>query len=286
MPWKYFDVMSMNSDQPLLKTTINVDDILVKRNRDKVSHSIFFMVIMALVLWSVNVTIIEDTDWERMGSLGEVLAAAGRFIGVDFSLIPNLLEPAIETFMISFLGTLLGVIMCIPATWLGALNITPFKPITYPIGRFMMTISRSIHEIVWALFFVAVLGLGALPGTFAIAVRSVGFIAKMSAEAIEDIKLGPIEAIRATGANRFQVLLYAILPQVIPQVIGVILFELEINIRRSAILGLVGAGGLGLVFFRQMNTYNYHGVTTVILAILVIIIFGEIVSHFSRKRMI
>ena len=276
----------MKSDQLLTKTAINVDDILVKRNRDKVSHSIFFMVIMALVLWSVNVTIIEDTDWERMGSLGEVLASAGRFFGVDFSLIPNLLEPAIETFMISFLGTLLGVIICIPATWFGALNITPFKPITYPIGRFMMTISRSIHEIVWALFFVAVLGLGALPGIFAIGVRSVGFIAKMSAEAIEDIKLGPIEAIRATGANRFQVLLYAILPQVIPQVIGVILFEWEINIRRSAILGLVGAGGLGLVFFRQMNTYNYHGVTTVILAILVIIIFGEIVSHFSRKRMI
>jgi len=276
----------MKSDQLLTKTAINVDDILVKRNRDKVSHSIFFMVMMALVLWSVNVTIIEDTDWERMGSLGEVLASAGRFFGIDFSLIPNLFEPAIETFMISCLGTLLGVIICVPAIWFGALNITPFKPITYPIGRFMMTISRSIHEIVWALFFVAVLGLGALPGIFAIAVRSVGFIAKMSAEAIEDIELGPLDAIRATGANRFQVLLFAILPQVLPQVIGVILFEWEINIRRSAILGLVGAGGLGLVFFRQMNTYNYHGVTTVILAILGIIIFGEIVSHFTRKRMI
>ena len=276
----------MKSDQLSTKTAINVDDILVKRNRDKVSHSIFFMVMMALVLWSVNVTIIEDTDWERMGSLGEVLASAGRFFGIDFSLIPNLFEPAIETFMISCLGTLLGVIICIPAIWFGALNITPFKPITYPIGRFMMTISRSIHEIVWALFFVAVLGLGALPGIFAIAVRSVGFIAKMSAEAIEDIELGPLDAIRATGANRFQVLLFAILPQVLPQVIGVIFFEWEINIRRSAIPGLVGAGGLGLVFFRQMNTYNYHGVTTVILAILGIIIIGEIVSHFTRKRMI
>jgi len=276
----------MKSDQLLTNTAINVDDILVKRNRDKVSHSIFFMVMMALVLWSVNVTIIKDTDWERMGSLGEVLASAGRFFGIDFSLIPNLFEPAIETFMISCLGTLLGVIICVPAIWFGALNITPFKPITYPIGRFMMTMSRSIHEIVWALFFVAVLGLGALPGIFAIAVRSVGFIAKMSAEAIEDIELGPLDAIRATGANRFQVLLFAILPQVLPQVIGVILFEWEINIRRSAILGLVGAGGLGLVFFRQMNTYNYHGVTTVILAILGIIIIGEIVSHFTRKRMI
>ena len=276
----------MKSDQLLTKTAINVDDILVKRNRDKISHCIFFIVVMAMALWSVNVTIIEDTDWERMGSLSEVLASAGRFIGIDFSLIPNLLEPAIETFMISCLGTLLGVIICIPATWFGALNITPFKPITYPLGRFLMTISRSIHEIVWALFFVAVFGLGALPGIFAIAVRSVGFIAKMSAEAIEDIELGPLDAIRATGANRFQVLLFAIIPQVLPQVIGVILFEWEINIRRSAILGLVGAGGLGLVFFRQMNTFNYHGVTTVIIAILGIIIIGEIVSHFTRKRMI
>ena len=276
----------MKSDQLLTKTAINVDDIIVKRNRDKISHCIFFIVVMAMALWSVNVTIIEDTDWERMGSLSEVLASAGRFIGIDFSLIPNLLEPAIETFMISFLGTLLGVIICIPATWFGALNITPFKPITYPLGRFLMTISRSIHEIVWALFFVAVFGLGALPGIFAIAVRSVGFIAKMSAEAIEDIELGPLDAIRATGANRFQVLLFAILPQVLPQVMGVILFEWEINIRRSAILGLVGAGGLGLVFFRQMNTFNYHGVTTVIIAILGIIIIGEIVSHFTRKRMI
>ena len=276
----------MKSDQLLTKTAINVDDILVKRNRDRVLHIIYFMVMMAMTLWSVNVTIIEDTDWERMGSLSEVLASAGRFIGIDFSLIPNLLEPAIETFMISCLGTLLGVIICIPATWFGALNITPFKPLTYPLGRFLMTISRSIHEIVWALFFVAVFGLGALPGIFAIAVRSVGFIAKMSAEAIEDIELGPLDAIRATGANRFQVLLFAIIPQVLPQVIGVILFEWEINIRRSAILGLVGAGGLGLVFFRQMNTFNYHGVTTVIIAILGIIIIGEIVSHFTRKRMI
>ena len=90
--WKSFKFKSMKSNQLLTKTATNVDDILVKRNRDKVHHSIIFMVIMALVLWSVNVTIIEDTDWERMGSLGEVLASAGRFIGVDFSLIPNLIN--------------------------------------------------------------------------------------------------------------------------------------------------------------------------------------------------
>ena len=286
MPWKYFDVMSMNSDQPLLKTTIKVDDIISLRSHSKVTRGVGVLILIAMVLWSVKVTIFEDTDWERMGSIGQVLTSAGRFMGIDFSLVPNLLVPAIETFMISCLGTLLGVIICVPATWFGARNITPFKPITYPIGRLLMSISRSIHEIVWALFFVAVLGLGALPGIFAIAVRSVGFIAKMSAEAIENVELGPVDAIRATGANNFQVLIFAILPQVLPQVLGIILFEWEINIRRSAILGLVGAGGLGLVFFRQMNTFNHHGVTTVIIAILGIIMIGEVISHYTRNRVI
>jgi len=95
-----------------------------------------------------------------------------------------------------------------------------------------------------------------------------------------------VEAIRAVGGNSFQVMLYAILPQVLPQMLSVIVFEWEINIRRSAILGLVGAGGLGLVFFRQMNTFNFAGVTTVIIAILGIILIGEVVSYFARKSVI
>ena len=265
---------------------ITSEQILQLRHRNRLVRSVVYVLMTAMMLWSVQVTIIADTDWERMGSIGKVMSSAARFVGIDWALFPNLIEPTIETFMIACLGTLLGVLICIPATWFGAHNITPFKPVTYPIGRLLMTLSRSIHEIVWALFFVAALGLGALPGIFAIAVRSVGFIAKMSAEAIEDIDVGPIEAIRATGANDFQVVLYGILPQVLPQVLGVIIFEWEINIRRSAILGFVGAGGLGLVFFRQMNTFNYHGVTSVIIAILGIILVGEVVSYFTRKAVI
>ena len=263
---------------------LKADDIIAYRRRKRGSRFFIYAFFLVIVLWSVKVTIIEDTDWERMGSIGKVISSASRFFGVDFNLFPDLLIPSLETLMISLLGTFLGVLICIPATWFGALNITPFKPITYPIGRLLMTLSRSIHEIVWALFFVSVFGLGALSGIFAIAVRSVGFIAKMSAEAIEDIKPGPIEAIRSTGANGFQVLIFGIIPQVIPQVLSVIIFEWEINIRRSAILGLVGAGGLGLVFFRQMNTFNFHGVTAVITAILGIIVIGEFVSHYVRKK--
>ena len=265
---------------------LSTEDVLAARRRRRLLATGVAGGLFLLVVWSVDVTVIQDTDWERIGSVGNVLEATNRFIGVDLSLFPDLIGPAIETLMIACLGTFLGVIICIPAAWFGALNITPFKPVTYPLARLMMTMSRSIHEIVWALFFVAVMGLGAMAGVFAIAVRSVGFIAKMSAEAIEDIDHGPVEAIRAVGGGPFQVFLYAILPQVLPQVIGVIIFEWEINIRRSAILGLVGAGGLGLVFFRQMNTFNYHGVTSVIVAILLIILIGEAVSHAIRRRMI
>jgi phosphonate transport system permease protein len=256
------------------------------RRRRRRGHLLIVLVVAALVAWSIEVTVIADTDWERIGSLASVLESLQRFAAVDWELLPNLLEPAIETFMIACLGTLLGVIICIPAVWFGALNITPFKPITYPLARLMMTLSRSIHEIVWALFFVAVVGLGAMAGIFAIAVRSVGFIAKMTAEAIEDIDPGPVDAIRAVGGNGFQVLLYAILPQVLPQMLSVIIFEWEINIRRSAILGLVGAGGLGLVFFRQLNTFNFPGVTTVIIAIFGIILIGEAASYFVRRAAI
>ena len=269
-----------------ISTTTSVDDVIKLRKKRNRLHLVFYLVVLALVVWSIQVTVIDDTDWERIGSVSQVMTDVSRFMGVDFALIPDLLEPTIETFMIATMGTLMGVVICIPAIWFGALNVTPLKPVTYPLARMMMTLSRSVHEIVWALIFVSAVGLGALAGVLAIAARSLGFIAKISSEAIENIDRKPVEAIRAVGGNNLQVMLYAILPQVLPVILGVIIFEWEINIRRSAVLGLVGAGGLGLVFFRQMNTFNYPGVTTVILAILVLILIGEIASYYSRKALI
>ena len=113
--------------------------------------------------------------------------------------------------------------------------------------------------------------------------RSVGFISKITAEAIENIDYRPVEALRAVGANRFQIMLYGIVPQILPVILGTIIFEWDINIRRSAVMGLVGAGGLGLVFFLQMAQCNYGGVSMVIVAILVLIAIGETVSHYARK---
>jgi phosphonate transport system permease protein len=120
----------------------------------------------------------------------------------------------------------------------------------------------------------------------AMAVRSIGFISKTIAEAIEDVDPKPIEAIRAAGGTKFQILWFAILPQIIPVFVGNMIFEWDINIRRSTIMGLVGAGGLGLLLFRQMAMSNYGGIAVVILAVLALIILGEVASHYARRAVI
>ncbi|HYI03251.1 MAG TPA: phosphonate ABC transporter, permease protein PhnE, partial [Reyranella sp.] len=217
---------------------------------------------------------------------GSLLTSLGRFLELDLSVVPQLWEPAVETVLMATLATLAGLVLSIPVAWLGASNITPFGKTSYAIGRFAMTLSRSVHEIVWGLIFVSAVGLGALAGILAMAVRSVGFISKTIAEAIEDVDPKPLEAIRAAGGSKFQILWFAILPQIIPVFVGNIIFEWDINIRRSTILGLVGAGGLGLLLFRQMAMSNYGGIAVVILAVLALIVCGEVVSYYARKAII
>ena len=259
-----------------------VAGIAAGRRRTRTIRYTAYFVILAFVVWSVEAIVVQDTDWSRIVT-GSLLTSLGRFIELDLSVVPELWEPALETVLMATLATLAGLVLSIPVAWLGASNITPFGKLSYSIGRFGMTMSRSVHEIVWGLIFVSAVGLGALAGVLAMAVRSVGFISKTIAEAIEDVDPKPLEAIRAAGGTKFQILWFAILPQIIPVFVGNMIFEWDINIRRSAVMGLVGAGGLGLAFFRQMAQFNYGGVTLVVCAIIVLIAIGEVVSHFARK---
>ena len=270
-------------DTRLLDTRI--DAIAQMRQRTWRRRAAVYGLLGLAVLWSVYVIVVADTDWSRLAasSLGTTI---GRFMEFDVKLLPDLVDPAIDTALMATLASLLGLLLALPVAWLGAANITPLGKTSYMIGRGLMTLSRSVHEIVWGLIFVSAVGLGALAGVLAMAVRSVGFISKITAEAIEDVQPGPIEAIRAVGGNKLQVLLYGILPQVVPVVLGTVIFEWDINIRRSTIMGLVGAGGLGLVLFRQMAMSNYGGIMTVIFAVLLLIILGEVVSYYARKAVL
>ena len=259
--------------------------IAASRRRNRMLRSLAYLALGGAVLWSFQVIVIADTDWARLAAsaLGRTLR---NFLDFDYRLLPDLVDPAIDTALMATLATLVGLLLALPVAWLGAANITPLGHASYVVGRFLMTLSRSVHEIVWGLIFVSAVGLGALAGVLAMGVRSVGFISKIVAEAIEDVQPGPIEAVRAVGGNKLQVLFYGMLPQILPVVLGTIIFEWDINIRRSTIMGLVGAGGLGLVLFRQMAMLNYGGVTTVILTVLLLIIIGEVVSYYARKAVI
>jgi phosphonate transport system permease protein len=262
-----------------------VDGIARDRSKTRNARTLTLLLGLAFVAATVYAIVIKDTDWSRL-SIGGIATTLGRFAEFDVSMLPGLVDPTIDTALMATLATFLGLFLALPVAWLGARNITPLGRASYVFGRGLMTLSRSVHEIIWGLIFVSAVGLGVLAGVLAMAVRSIGFISKVIAEAIEDVQPGPIEAIRAVGGNKFQVLWYGIVPQVLPVVLGTVIFEWDINIRRSTIMGLVGAGGLGLVLFRQMARSNYGGVATVLLAVLALIILGEVISHYARKAII
>ena len=186
---------------------LRVAAIAAGRRRSRLARYSTWLALLAVVVWSIEAIVIADTDWSRIVT-GSLLTTLGRFLEPDLSVIPELFEPALETVLMATVATLAGLVLSIPVAWLGAANITPFGRASYAVGRFLMTMSRSVHEIVWGLIFVSAVGLGALAGVLAMAVRSIGFISKTIAEAIEDVDPKPLEAIRAAGGTKFQVLLF------------------------------------------------------------------------------
>ncbi len=242
--------------------------------------------LLALAVWAVIDSVIPGTDWRRIDGLVGVLRGVGRFLPPDLSGLATLVQPAIETVLIAIVGTLLGAIMSLPVALLGASNLLPLGRGGYVLARGLMTMSRSIHEIVWALIFVSAVGLGAFAGILALACRSIGFVSKLLAEAIERIDTRAVESIRAQGGTSIAVIRHAIIPQLLPIGISTLIFEWDINVNRAAVLGLVGAGGLGLAFHNQMIASNYAGVSTVLLTILIIILLGEMVSMHLRRRLV
>lgn len=239
----------------------------------------------ALALWMIDDSIISDNDWSRMGSLNFVMELISRF-APDIGYLPEVLKPLLDTILIAFLGTVLGLVLAVPVALLGARIITPFYPVGYVSGRFIMIISRSVHEIMWGLLFVSALGLGALPGILALGCRSVGFIAKTTSEAIENVNREPIRAVESSGAGSLQIFIFGFVPQVWPIFLGNAIFLFDMNLRRAAILGLVGAGGIGLLFSEHMMIFEYDKAATIVVAIVAVVLCGEIVSNRLRSRII
>ena len=200
----------------------------------------------------------------------------------DVAYTPEIVGPLIETVHIAALGTAGALVLAIPVALLAAENTTP-NAATYWLGKLIVTVSRSVNTIIWALIFVVVFGSGPLAGAVAIAFRSVGFLGKLLGEEIEEIDFGQVEAVRAAGASSVQVLLYGILPQVKPALVGLSVYRWEINVRDSTILGFVGAGGIGVQLFRAVNAFAWQSVATILIVVLGVVLASEAISASARR---
>jgi phosphonate transport system permease protein len=238
-----------------------------------------------IVVYIGDTIIIEGTDWERMGSFEEVVKTMLYFLP-DLSFFPQTVVPLLETLLIAFWGTVLAIVFCLPIAFLAARNITPLPWLTYPLGRSMIVLSRSTHEVIFALIYISALGLGPLPGILALASRSLGFMAKTTSEAIENVKKGPIEAMEAVGANRATIFFFGVMPQIFPIFVGNAIFQLDINIRRASILGLVGGGGIGLMFAEVMQNLQYDRAGMIVVGITAMVVLGEFISNRVRERLV
>lgn len=241
---------------------------------------------LALVSWAFQV-MTKDTIWAFVADAPRQVQDVGsRMFPPDWGFTAEILQPMWETFNIATLGTLLGVIMAVPVAFLAARNTTPSVRLVRPVALLVIVSSRSINSLIWALLLVAVLGPGVLAGIIAIALRSIGFVGKLLYEAIEEIDTKQVEAIEATGASRIQVMAWAIAPQTAPTLAGVSLFRWDINIRESTVLGLVGAGGIGVKLEAALGTLAWPKVTLILLAILLTVIVSEWLTAKVRKHLI
>jgi phosphonate transport system permease protein len=245
---------------------------------------VVWLIIVAAVVQSLRtVQIIPEFLADAPEQMADML---NRMWPVDWPHYPKSVHSALmETLHIATVGTLASVILALPFALLVAKNLTK-NPLLNLMARLVLVSSRSVNSLVWALLFVAIFGPGALAGTFAIALRSVGFVGKLLGEALEETPSGPIEALQATGASKGSEILYGYWPQIKPAFWSILLLRWDINVRESAVLGLVGAGGIGMVLDTALNLFQWPRVAMVLIAVFVVVMILEILVTQIRKRVL
>ena len=229
--------------------------------------------------WSVSSL---DIEWAFFQDAHEQAAdLLERMWPPRWSYLPRILEPMLDTIHIATLGTMIAVTFSLPVAFLAARNTTA-NGFTWMIGRAILVGSRSINTVIWGLVFVAIFGPGAVAGVCAVAARSVGFVAKLVAEAIEEVDAGQIEAVRATGAGTLQTWWVAIIPQVLPVLVGTTVYRWDINVRESSVLGFVGAGGIGQELMTNIKLARYDQVSITLLLIILVVSALDMLSGRLR----
>jgi len=240
--------------------------------------------LLALAAYVVYAASILDITWPRFL---EGLGHGARFLArmVPPNLAPDKLEllrhGMVESLQIAILATVFGIALSAPLGLAATRNLSP-AALAWT-ARILIALLRSFHPVIVAILFVKAVGFGALAGVLALIVASMGFLSKLIAEAIEEMSMRPVEAVRATGASFPAVIVMGVLPQVTPRLIGFCAYQLDSNLRNSALVGLVGGGGIGATLFTAFQRFDYDFVLTIVLAIVAIVMVGEIVSGWMRR---
>ena len=223
-----------------------------------------------------------DFTWERF-LIG--LDNAERFLGRMFP--PAILQPdsmfkgLLESLEISILASFFGVLLSLPLGVLAARNLMP-SWVSWP-ARTLIALCRSFHPVIVAILFVKAVGFGAIAGILTLTVASLGFIGKLFTEAIEEISLKQVEAVRASGAPFMSVLTYGVLPQVFSRFVGFVTYQIDSNLRNSTMVGIVGAGGIGGTLFAAFQRFDYEFVCAILIAIILMIMVGESLARWVRR---
>lgn len=246
-------------------------------------------VLLLAALWGVSWALeVLNIDLERLpglfGRIGDVLSR--RYWPPDWAYVTqrDFVNAVIDTFQMSYVATVLGLLVAVPLAWFASYNMTPSRRLLYPVCRLVVMACRSVHEMIWTIVLVAVVGFGMLPGTLAMTLFCIGFGGKLMAEAIEAIRKGPVEAVRATGAGHLQTFVYAVLPQVRVAWAGIGIYTWDVVFRASTVVGFFGAGGMGHHLRESVQTLQSRQVSAIILTIVAIVIVAELFSAWVRGR--
>ena len=250
----------------------------------KLARTAFWLGIGIAVLLSLrNINVIWEFLWDAPE---QMLDMVRRMFPPDYAYYRVAVHTALmETFHIATLGTIFALVAALPLSILAAHNLTPNRGLNF-LAKTLLVASRSVNSLVWALLFIAVFGPGPLAGTAAIACRSVGFVGKLLGEALEEVPRGAIEALKAAGATQSSQILYGYWPAVKPAFWSIMLLRWDINVRESSVLGLVGAGGIGMIMNSAIDLFEWDRVAIILLTIFAVVVIAEIVITYFRRRLI
>lgn len=254
--------------------------------RFRAPSALTWVVVVGFAAFFIQGVIASDISFDRlMRGANNLVRFVGQAVPPDFTRMPNIADAMLETMNIAIVGVTFGCLFSIPLAILAARNTAPTM-LVLTIARFVISVARTIPDLIWALIFVVTVGLGPLAGILAIIMDTIGFAARFYSERFEEVQKGPAEALTATGAGRLSVIFGAILPESFASITATSLFSVEKAIRSAVTLGLVGAGGIGVELSTAMRLFRYDQAAAIILVILVVVIGFEQLSSMIRKRII